>query len=113
MDIVMIEEIGIVTIGAIALGVAYWKNQNFRNMVNSYVKKAYRENKEYIFLYADAHLTDVLTDLKVDIKASTHKYIKNEVLRQAIDEKVNNGLDVTDEWVKRKYKEILEELMKE
>ena len=108
-----IQTVGIVTVGAIAFGIAYWKNEGFRNAVNAYVKNAYRENKEYIYLYADAHLTDIINEVRVDVKASTHRYIKNEILRQAIDEKINQGMEVTDEWVKRKYKEVLEKLLEE
>jgi len=102
-------------VAGIAIGVfiyAYWRFPKFRIVVNCYIRKAYREYKEEIFEYIDVHITDIVDETKVYVSAKTHKYIKNEVLRQAIEAKLMEGIDFGDEWVKMKYKEVLEDLMR-
>jgi len=100
-----------VVIAVIAFAIAYWKSPVFRIIVNSYVKSQWRKYRNEIYTYIDAHVSDIMDELEVKVTASTHRYIKREVLRQAVDAKVKQGADFTDEWVKMKYKEIVEDLM--
>ena len=100
------------TVAAICFGYAYWKNPKFRNVVNVYVKKMYREYKDEIFMYADMYIDDIMEEVDVEISLATHKYIKNEVLRAAVEAKLDLYAAHSDEWAKNKYKEILEDLMR-
>ena len=100
------------TVAAIGFGYAYWKYPKFRNAVNAYVKKLYREYKDEIYMYADMYIDDIAQELDVEISYATHKYIKNEVLRAAVEAKLDLYAAHADEWAKKKYKEVLEDLMR-
>jgi len=99
------------TIAAISFGVAYWKSPKFRVAVNKYVKKMYREYKDEIYMYCDMYIDDIMIEVDVEISTATHKYIKNEVLRAAVEAKLDLYAAHADEWAKIEYKKILEDLI--
>ena len=65
-----------------------------------------------MFTYSIWYIDDIMQEVDVEISAATHKYIKNEVLRAAVEAKLDLYAAHADEWAKAKYKEILEDLMR-
>ena len=111
MEIEIMLGITGIAISGTVIAIAYWKSPTFRAVLNSYLRKQWRKYKGEVFQYIDAHVSDIMEELKVDITKKTHTYIKHEVLRQAVDSKLKSGVDFTDEWVKMKYKEVLQDLI--
>jgi len=111
METELLIEIVIAVVAICSFIGLYSFSPTFRNQIHAYLKKAWRENRQFVFGIIDERINDIASEVNVEISKRTDKYIRYEILKRFIDNKVNIGSEHAAEWVKLEYKIILEDII--